>query len=117
MKFIHTPVVKFVPVHPGEESAGKKKKGRKTKIHPKTVFNIYGQAISLPKLAFFGLGPGTLELGRTFFGMQENIIGGNAIKPVTWGVLEKVNFSLRVQIKGLFWDVRGLHMQFGPDLD
>ena len=25
MKLIHTPVVKFVPVHPGEESAGKKK--------------------------------------------------------------------------------------------
>jgi len=117
MKFIHTPVVKFVPVHPGEESAGKKKKGRKPKIHPKTVFNIYGQAISLPKLAFFGLGPGTLELGRTFFGMQENIIGGNAIRPVTWGVLEKLNLSLLGEINGRFVDIRGDHSQSSPSIE
>jgi hypothetical protein len=116
MKLIHTPVVKFVLVHPEQESAGKKK-GKKPKIHPKTVFNIYGQTISLPKLTFFGLGPTTLETDRTFFGMQESIIGGNAFKPVTWGLLDKLNVSLIGEVNGRFVDLRGNHGQSSPSIE
>jgi hypothetical protein len=46
------------------------------------VFNLYAQSISLNKLTFFGLGPDTTRSGRSFFGMTEHIVGGNAIRPI-----------------------------------
>lgn len=117
MKLIHTPLTKFLVTHPGEESAGKKK-GKKLKIHPYTVFNIYAQAISLPKLTFFGLGNATSETGRSFFGMQESIIGGNVIKPVTkWLLFEKLNVSLLGEVNGRFVDLRGNHDLSSPSIE
>ena len=79
MKMIHTPVRNITPV---AVPAGTPRKKSGPAIHPYTVFNIYAQTISLPKLLFFGLGPDTFESGRTFFRERETIVGTNAIIPV-----------------------------------
>lgn len=118
MKIIHIPTTKFVTVYPGGEGASKKKKSKEPKIHPYTVFNIYAQNISLPKLPFFGLGLLSLQTGRSFFGMQQAIVGGNVMKPVTkWSLFEKLNVSLLGEVHGRFVDVLGNHTQSSPSIE
>jgi hypothetical protein len=118
MKIIHTPEIKFVVKHPGEEEASGKQRGKKPKIRPKTVFDIYAQTISLPKLSFFGLGNATTTTGHSFFGMQEAIVGGSVMKPVTnWSLLEKLNVSLLGEVNGRFVDLRANHAQSSPSIE
>ena len=38
------------------------------------VFHVFAQAISLNKLAYFGIGPATSETARSYFGMRETIL-------------------------------------------
>jgi hypothetical protein len=52
-----------------------------TEMPEHTVFGLYAQAISLNKLTYFGLGPSSTAAGRSFYGMTEAIVGGNAVKP------------------------------------
>src|SRR5450631_1259154 len=54
------------------------------------VINVYAQSISLNKLTFFGLGPTTQPLGRSYYGMTEHIAGASAVKPI-W---DRLNFSI-----------------------
>jgi hypothetical protein len=118
MKIIHTPTVKFVVEHPDDKEAGTKKKSKKPKIHPYTVFNIYAQNTSLPKLPFFGLGPLSLPTNRSFFGMQQAIVGGNVMRPVTkWSLFEKLNVSLLGEVHGRFVDIQGNHTQSSPSIE
>jgi hypothetical protein len=118
MKIIHTPTVKFKVIHPGEEDAGNQNKGKKPKIHPYTVFNIYAQNASLPKLLFYGLGPSSLQTGRTFFGMQQAIVGANVVKPVTkWSLFEKLNVSLLGDVNGRFVNIQGNRTQSSPSIE
>ncbi|HEY2843965.1 MAG TPA: hypothetical protein VGJ09_09950, partial [Bryobacteraceae bacterium] len=43
------------------------------------VFHLYAQGISLEKVAYYGLGPNSSQSARSFFGMQQTIIGTNAV--------------------------------------
>src|SRR5712692_781348 len=114
MKIIHTPPEHIIVV---ANPTGKPKKSNLA-VHPYTVFNIYAQTIYLPKLTFFGLGPATLETGRTFFGMQENIVGGNVIKPVTeWPAIRKLSISLLGEVNGRFVNLQGNHGQASPSIE
>ena len=91
-------------------------KGRKTRVlseleeHP--VFNLYAQAISLNKLTYFGLGPSTTEAERSFYGMTQTIIGGNAVKPF----FQRLNASLSGEINGRFVDIRPSNGQPSPTI-
>lgn len=67
------------------------------------VFGLYAQAISLNKIAFFGLGPSTSEVQRSYFGMRETILGSN----VTWPVIRRWNVSLYGEANGRFVNIRG----------
>jgi hypothetical protein len=114
MKIIHTPVQKIIVITNPTATPAKSN----IKIHPYTVFNIYGQTTSLPKLFFFGLGPTTSELGKGIFGMRETIIGGNAIVPVTnVPVIRNWSISLLGEVNGRFVDLRGNHGQSSPSIE
>lgn len=77
------------------------------------VFNLYEQSISLNKLTFFGSGPGTLESGRSFYGMTEHIIGGNMVRPI----YEKLNMGFYAELNGRAVDIRGNHGESSPSIE
>jgi hypothetical protein len=87
----------------------------KLAVSPYPVFNIYVQGISLNKLGFFGLGQNTTTAGRSFFGMTQSIVGGNAIIPVRW--TRGLNLSLLGEANGRFVDIRGAHGQPSPSIE
>jgi len=107
--------IKFVDTH-GKPSGHFGTKGRRTRVlseleeHP--VFNLYAQAISLNKLTYFGLGPSTTEAGRSFYGMTQTIVGGNAIKPF----FQRLNASFFGEINGRFVDIRPSNGQPSPTI-
>ncbi|HXM23353.1 MAG TPA: hypothetical protein VN948_19005 [Terriglobales bacterium] len=114
MKLIHTPVQHIIVV---TNPTGKPAKSNLA-VHPYTVFNIYAQAISLNQLSFFGVGPSTLESGKTVFGMQHTIIGANVIKPVTeWPAIRSLNLSLLGEVNGRFVNLRGNHGASTPSIE
>jgi hypothetical protein len=67
------------------------------------VINVYAQAIRLNKLMFFGEGPGSTLSGRSFFGLQETIVGGSVVKPLND---HKVNAGLYAEFNGRWVDIR-----------
>jgi hypothetical protein len=77
------------------------------------VFNLYAQSISLNKLTFFGLGPGTTVAGRSFFGMTEHIVGGSAVKPI----YQRLNMGIYGEINGRAVDIRPSHGQPSPSIE
>jgi len=104
MKIIHTPVQHITVV---TNPTGKPAKSNLA-VHPYTVFNVYAQAIALNQIFFFGLGPSTLETGKTVFGMQQTIAGADVIKPLTeWPAIRSLNLSLLGEVNGRFVNIRG----------
>jgi hypothetical protein len=79
--------------------------------HP--VLGLYAQAISLNKLTYFGLGPATTEAGRSFYGMREIIVGGNAVKPI----YERLKISLYGEVNGRFVSLRPSMGQPSPSIE
>jgi hypothetical protein len=77
------------------------------------VFNLYAQSISLNKLTFFGLGPDTTRSGRSFFGMTEHIVGGNAIRPI----YARLNVGIYGEINGRAVDIRPSTGQPSPSIE
>jgi len=77
------------------------------------VFGLYAQAISLNKIAFFGLGPSTSDVQRSYFGMRETILGSN----VTWPVIRRWNVSLFGEANGRFVNIRGNNGEVSPSIE
>lgn len=109
LKIIHTPLrtIRVVPVE----------KGRPRKnfvaIPSYTVFNVYAQTISLEKLFFFGLGPSTLQTGKSIFGMRETIAGASAVKPF----YDRLNMGVYGEVNGRFVSVRPSLGQPSPSIE
>jgi hypothetical protein len=104
----------------GSWRAGVYGKAVRTKIKPGTttvqaypVFNVYAEATSLNKLAFYGLGPNTARVDEAFFGMRETIVGANVIYPV----FKPLNMSLQGEVNGRFVNIRGNHEQPSPSIE
>ncbi|HEY2914581.1 MAG TPA: hypothetical protein VGK21_14555 [Candidatus Angelobacter sp.] len=74
-----------------------------TEADEQPVINVYVQAITLNKLMFFGLGPSSTLAGRSFYGMQETIAGGSAIKPFND---HKVNAGVYAELNGRWVNIR-----------
>jgi hypothetical protein len=77
-----------------------------------TTFHIYAQSISLKKLTYFGLGPSTSDTARSYYGMQETIIGGN----VTRGFWAKVNASVAGELNGRIVNINPAAGQTSPTI-
>lgn len=82
-------------------------------VHEYPVFNAYAQAISLNTLTYFGLGPSTSDVNRSYFGMRETITGVNAIVPV----YSRLKVSLFGEVNGRFVELRGSHGQSSPSIE
>jgi hypothetical protein len=107
MKAIHTPPIPIQVVHPGPGG----NPGKAPAVRHYTVFNLYAQSISLNKLFFFGLGNNSSRAGKSVFGLQETIVGANAIKPL------KFNLSLLGEVNGRFVNIRGNHQESVPSIE
>jgi hypothetical protein len=108
MKFVHTP---NNPVGVGFGTPPPLKTNL-TELPEHTVFGLYMQAISLNKIAYFGLGPATTLAGRSFYGMTETIVGGNVVKPF----YPRLHASLYGEINGRFVDIRPSLGQPSPSI-
>jgi hypothetical protein len=108
IKFVHTPS-SVIGVAYGTPPPVKK---NLTELPEHTVFGLYAQAISLNKVTFFGLGPSTTRVDRSFFGMTETIVGGNVVKPFYAGL----NASLYGEVNGRFVDIRPSRGQSSPSI-
>jgi hypothetical protein len=72
------------------------------------VVNLFVQTISLEKVFFFGLGPSTVDTGRSLFSERQTIVGANTIWPVSgpaW--LRALKPSLLGGVNGRFVSVQG----------
>jgi hypothetical protein len=87
-------------------------KANLTSLPERPVINLYVQAISLNKLTYFGSGPGTTEAGRSFYGLRETILGGNAIKPF----YAKLSAALFGELNGRFVDIRPRLGELSPPI-
>jgi hypothetical protein len=77
------------------------------------VFHLYTQGTSLEKISYFGIGPDTKESARSYFGMQQTVIGANAV----WPVFRKLNLSLLGEANGRFVNVRSSLNQASPSIE
>ncbi len=76
------------------------------------VFHVYGQAISLNQIGYYGLGQGTAR-SDVGFGMTETIAGGD----VVWPVFKPLNVSLLGEANGRFFSIRGSRTSNGADIE
>jgi hypothetical protein len=107
-KFVHTPPSR-ISVHFGPPPP---LKANLTELPEHTVFGLYAQAVSLNKLAYFGLGPSTTRAERSYFGMTQTIVGGNVVKPFSG----RLNASLYGEANGRFVDIRPSSGQPSPSI-
>jgi hypothetical protein len=109
LKFVYThedaPVVEF-------GTKGRKMRQNLTSIPERPVINVYAQSISLNKLTYFGLGPNSSESGRSFYGMQETIVGANVIKPF----YARLSAAFVGEVNGRFIDIRPSVNQPSPSI-
>ena len=85
-----------------------------TTVRPFPIFNVYAQAASLKKIAYYGLGPDTLRPDQTFFGMRETIAGASVLYPVGG---KPLNLSLHGEMNGRFVDIRESLGQPSPSIE
>jgi len=82
-------------------------------IHPYPVIDAYVQTTSLPRLAYYGIGPDTPRGDKTYFGMRQTVIGASAIYPVTGsGAFSRLNLALLGEFNNRLVDLRD-----SPDSD
>lgn len=120
VKFVHTPLTpgpKPVVHQPGEKPEPKPKKPI-SHVHPYTIYNLYGQTISLNKINYFGEGNDTTLAGASVYGMRETILGASVIKPVyEWSAISGLNLSLLGEMNGRFVNIRGESGQSVPSIE
>jgi hypothetical protein len=111
-------IVRTAVKRPGVSGGGVPSASSSAGIHPYPVFDVYAQIISLPKLAYFGLGPDTLESGKSFFGMRETIIGASTIYPVAGpGPLAALKLALLGEINNRLVDIRSSDAGGAPSIE
>jgi hypothetical protein len=109
IKFVHTPsspiTVNFGTPPPVKTNL--------SELPEHTVFGFHAQAISLNQLTYFGLGPSSAAADRSFYGMTETIVGGDAVKPF----YARLNASLEGEINGRFVSIRSSPGQSSPSIE
>ena len=90
-------------------------RARPIRITEYPVYNVYAQTISLPELAFYGIGQGTSIADKTTYGMSETMLGGNAVIPL--GGVARLRSSLLLEASGRQFDIRGGTADDLPSID
>jgi hypothetical protein len=108
MKFVHTP---NSPIDVGFGTPPAPKFNQ-TELPEHTVFGFYAQTISLNKITYFGLGPTTTTAGRSYYGMTQTIVGGNAVKTI----YQRLNMGIFGEINGRFVNIRPSSGQQSPSI-
>jgi hypothetical protein len=91
---------------------GRNLKPNLTALPERPVINIYAQTITLNKLTYFGLGPNTTEVGRSFYGMRQTIAGVSAVKPFA----ARLSAAVFGELNGRFVDIRPSLGQPSPSI-
>jgi hypothetical protein len=78
---------------------------RPIRITEYPVYTAYAQTISLPSLAFYGIGADTSADARTAYGMTETIFGGSATVPFG-KVVPPLRLSVVLEGNGRLFDIR-----------
>lgn len=113
MKIIHTPVVAPVVIR----SLGAAPAPAAQPIRQYAVVDLYAQALSLPTVWFFGLGPSTTRDDKSVFGLRETVIGTKALVPVTrFPATRRVHLSLVGEINGRFVGLRSADSKSGASI-
>ena len=86
-------------------------------IHAYPVIDVYAQTISLPKLAYFGLGPSSDRAGKAYYGMGEHIIGSSVIYPIGASSIGGLNLSLLGEINYRGVDIRASDADNLPSIE
>jgi hypothetical protein len=81
-------------------------------FHTAPLLNLYVQAISLNRIFYAGLGPDTLSVARTAFGMSQTIAGVSAIIPTGFA-----GASIYGEINGRVPQIRGDSHESIPSID
>jgi len=107
-KFVHTHRPKII-VHHGKPNL----KSNETELPEHPVVNLYAQATSLNKIAYFGLGSTTSDTARTYFGMREVVTGASLVKPF----YQRLNASFLGEANGRFVDLRSATGNGSPSIE
>lgn len=91
---------------------GRNLKPNLTALPERPVINLYAQTITLNKVTYFGLGPSTLEAGRSFFGMRQTIVGASAVKPFA----ARLSAAFYGEMNGRFVDIFASPNQPSPTI-
>jgi hypothetical protein len=91
---------------------GRNLKPNLTMLPERPVINAYAQTITLNKLTYFGLGPGTTEADRSFYGMRQTIVGVSAVKPFA----ARLSAAVFGEVNGRFVDIRPSLGQPSPSI-
>jgi hypothetical protein len=81
-------------------------RARPLRITEYPVYNVFAQAMSLPTLAFYGIGSDTVTENKTAYGMSQTILGGNATIPLS-RVAAPLKLSVLLEANGRLFDIRG----------
>jgi len=110
IKIIPVPKKKIIVVR----GTGEQPRKSNLRIFDLPLFTAYAQGISLNKIDFFGLGPATTTAGRSYFGMQETIIGTHEIIPMPR--TRRLNMAIIGEINGRFVNIRPSPGQPSPSI-
>ena len=112
MKFVRTAVeAPRVVMNPGASTSTSG-----GALHEYPVFNLYAQAISLPTLTYYGVGPASSRDAKSFYGMGETIVGSTAIIPFA-ATAGGLNLALLGEANGRFVDIRGGRTDDGTSIE
>jgi len=113
MKLVRTSVPPITVTGPGGGTPS-----TTSTIRPYPVLSLYGQAISLPTVTYFGLGPSTPREGKTVFEMRESIVGSRVVWPLgRQGGMQWLNLAVVGEVNGRFPDVGGASSDSDPSIE
>lgn len=88
---------------------------RPLRITEYPIFSAYAQAISLPKLTFYGIGDDSPRDAKSTYGMSELIVGGGATLPLGHAV-PALNLSVFGEVNGRMFDLKPGEISDAPQL-
>jgi hypothetical protein len=88
------------------------KKKPETLFGPVPELNFYAQGISLNNLSYYGEGQFSSRQNLALYGMEETIVGGNAVYP-----LGKTGLALFGELNGRQVSLRGRHGDSSPSIE
>lgn len=80
------------------------------------ILSGYVQAISLPQLAYYGIGSSSSEGDKTIYGMSELIVGGGATVPLR-NFARPLNMAVFAEMNGRIFDIKPGTATDVPEID